>query len=189
MTSGGVLDFELAQSTYDRILTSGNMAFAGTLNVALLGGFMPTAGSIFNLFDWGTTAGAFTAVNLPTLTGGLNWDISQLYSAGELRITSVSLPGDFNADGTVDSVDYTVWRNHLGEPNEADLNYNGDGGGVTESDYIWWKQRYGNTSPGSGGLATVAAGFVPEPTSWLLALFVGLPAMAYTRRLHRHHFR
>jgi hypothetical protein len=75
------------------------------------------------------------------------------------------LAGDYNNDGIVDAVDYTVWRNHLNEPTEASINNNGNGsGGVDAADYTWWKQRYGNTNPGagSGGLSLQA---VPEPTA------------------------
>ena len=56
------------------------------MNVPLLGGFQPQAGTVFNLFDWSTKAGTFTAVNLPSLIPGLLWSQSALYTAGEIRV-------------------------------------------------------------------------------------------------------
>jgi hypothetical protein len=95
------------------------------------------------------------------VTPGYTVDLSTL---GEIRLVAGAAPGidgDYNNDGIVDALDYTVWRNNLGDANETDINNNGDGGGVTASDYTWWKARYGNTAgAGAGGLA---AGTVPEP--------------------------
>ncbi len=61
-----------------------------------------------------------------------------------------NLPGDFNGDGTVDSADYTVWRDNLGTnvslPNEATTF-----GQVTEEDYETWRASFGaiaNALPG-----------------------------------------
>jgi T5SS/PEP-CTERM-associated repeat protein len=190
--AGASLEIELggtAPGTYDKVSVGGDLALDGDLIVSILPGFTPTAGQSFNILDWnGTLSGTFSELDLPTFDG-LAWNTSQLYTNGVISLAAAGLAGDYNADGVVDAVDYTVWRNNLGDPNESDLNNNGDGGQVTASDYTWWKQHYGDTSPGSGGLATVAAGFIPEPTSWLLALLAALPAMACTRHLHRRHFR
>ena len=41
---------------------------------------------------------------------------------------AAGLPGDYNNDGKVDAADYTVWRNHLGEADETNINNNGNGG-------------------------------------------------------------
>ena len=92
----------------------------------------------------------------------------------------VPLPGDYNGDGQVDAGDYVRWRNHLGEANEANINNNGDGGGVEMSDYGHWKAHYGNPGSGSGGL-TLA---VPEPTTWLLVAFAALVRLCTRRRTH-----
>ncbi len=60
---------------------------------------------------------------------------------------------DFNDDGTVDTADYTVWRNSKGSavtPGEqGDANFDGQ---VDDADYLVWKQQFG-TSPGAGGAA------------------------------------
>jgi hypothetical protein len=88
----------------------------------------------------------------------------------------VHLFGDFNNDKVVDALDYTVWRNNLGDADETDINYGGDGGDVGATDYDLWKANYGNTSlgAGNGGLARV-----PEPGAFLL--FLVAAAMVPTR--------
>ena len=96
-----------------------------------------------------------------------NIDFDDITVSGSVAIAAAGLPGDFNNDGFVDAADYTVWRNHLDEPNEDNLP-NGDGGGVTLSDYEWWKQHYG-TPPGSGSGGLFGSP-VPEPTSVALGL-------------------
>lgn len=72
----------------------------------------------------------------------------------------VGIPGDYNNDGVVDAGDYVRWRNHLGDSDETAIHNNGDGGGITISDYAWWKQHYGSAGSGGGGLA-----IVPEPAT------------------------
>jgi hypothetical protein len=81
--------------------------------------------------------------------------------AETLIIEPPLLAGDFNNDGVVDAVDYTVWRNHLGEPDETSIFERGDGqNGVDDADYLVWKDHYGDLASGSGG---IIAAPVPEP--------------------------
>jgi autotransporter-associated beta strand protein len=155
MTTGGILDFELSASTYDRIITSGSVALAGILNVSLVGGFTPSAGSTFNLFDWGSVAGSFNTLNLAALPGGLSWNTSQLYTTGILSVAAApSLPGDFNNDSKVDAADYVVWRKN----------------GGTQEQFNTWRANFGLTA-GSGSSAMNSS--VPEPSSVAL-LAIGL---------------
>lgn len=71
------------------------------------------------------------------------------------------LPGDFNADGSVDSADYTVWRDGLGTV------YN-------QAHYELWVENYGSELPLSP--PAVAA---PEPATVLL---LAASAVAVRRR-------
>jgi hypothetical protein len=64
--------------------------------------------------------------------------------------------GDYNGDGTVNSADYTVWRDG-GSPDDTIAGYN------------LWRTNFGQTS------GTGTANAVPEPTAWLLG---GLACMA-----------
>jgi glucose/arabinose dehydrogenase len=78
------------------------------------------------------------------------------------------ITADFNADGTVDAGDYTVWRDMLGTtgPNlAADGNFDFV---VDERDYQLWRTRFGQ-SIGSADVPATAS-IVPEPPSMATAL-------------------
>ena len=82
-------------SGYDRIESSGALAFDGTLQATLINGFTPSACQSFTLFDWGSASGAFEALTLPALADGLAWNTSQLYTTGVLK---VGFAGDADLD-------------------------------------------------------------------------------------------
>lgn len=71
---------------YDAINVAGKLTFGGTLAVPLINGFNPGAGDSFNLFDWGTKAGTFSAVNLPAIGAGLLWNAGSLYTDGTISV-------------------------------------------------------------------------------------------------------
>jgi len=71
----------------DLLAVSGNLAYGGTLNVVLIGTNTLAYNDTFNLFDWGTQSGSFTATNLPA---GYLWDTSQLNVNGTIRVLAVS---------------------------------------------------------------------------------------------------
>jgi hypothetical protein len=86
------------------------------------------------------------------------------------------LAGDFNDDGVVDAADYTVWRNHLGDSTEANINHRGDRqNGVDEEDYAIWKQHYGDSA---ARISLSSVGALPEPTSVILLLPILMAAIA-----------
>lgn len=75
--------------------------------------------------------------------------------------------GDYNGDGTVNTADYTVWRDNLGGtslPNEGGISP----GIVDQEDYNFWKSRYGATSASGNGAESTRA--VPEPCACFLML-------------------
>jgi hypothetical protein len=87
----GWLEIELGGATactgYDQYSVDLSLTLnAPTLNVSLYGGFVPEAGQRFDILNWGSLSGTFATLNLPTLTTGLNWDVSQLYTTGELVV-------------------------------------------------------------------------------------------------------
>jgi hypothetical protein len=94
------------------------------------------------------------------------------------RIAAVSglLPGDYNDDGTVDVADYIVWRKNAGTNNL--LPNNPTPGPIDQTEYERWRANFGNSSPGSGG---VAHGQIPEPAS-LFLLLCGLLSLAAQRK-------
>lgn len=79
---------------------------------------------------------------------------------------ATTLPGDYNLDGTVDSADYTVWRDSLGQAgDELAADGNGDGA-IDDADYAIWKLYFGQSFAASPSQAAS----VPEPA--LLTLIV-----------------
>jgi mannan endo-1,4-beta-mannosidase len=79
------------------------------------------------------------------------------------------LTGDYNGDGAVNTADYTVWRNSLGETgNGLAADGNGDGK-IDAGDYVVWKLYFGE-STGGGAQA------VPEPGTGSLMLIALLLA-------------
>ncbi|HBO43613.1 MAG TPA: hypothetical protein DD670_06725, partial [Planctomycetaceae bacterium] len=82
----GILGVELDPTTElcDK-LVAGALALDGTLNVTSLGGAFAN-GQVFDILDWASLSGSFETVNLPALASGLSWDISDLYTSGELRV-------------------------------------------------------------------------------------------------------
>jgi cytochrome c peroxidase len=95
----------------------------------------------------------------------------------------VTLPGDYNGDGAVDSADYQVWRANAGDT--STLVADGDGNGAVDTaDYVLWRKNLGRTwqdlATGSGSGASLTA--VPEPTAAALIMIASLWALAGSRR-------
>ncbi len=59
--------------------------FGGTLDITLPNGFNPSLGEVFHLFNYGSTSGTFSAVNLPPLLVG-SWNTSSLYTSGTISV-------------------------------------------------------------------------------------------------------
>jgi len=93
---GSSLEMELGGlircAEHDAIRASGLLALDGSLDVLLINGFAPELGDSFDLFDWGSIDGAFANFDLPTLDGGLRWDLSELYTTGTLSVSAVPEP-------------------------------------------------------------------------------------------------
>jgi hypothetical protein len=173
--SAAGLKIELGGTTlgtqYDQVQVLGQLALDGTLDVLLINGFTPVAGSSFDILNWGSLSGTFSSIVLPTLGAGLTWNTSQLYTAGVL---SIGVPGDFNANGTVEASDYLVWRKGLGAI-------------YTQGDYDVWRANFGKAA-GSGSAmlllpAASTGAAVPEPTSIVLCLAGAIIGILFRARL------
>jgi hypothetical protein len=92
---------------------------------------------------------------------------------------AVSLPGDFNFDGSVDAADYVLWRSTVGEVGTG-LAADGNGNNVIDAgDYDVWRNNFGAQS----AAASVAIAIVPEaPTRIFLCLALAGAYAAYAPR-------
>lgn len=75
--------------TYDAVNVTGALAFGGTLSVNL-NGTTPAAGSVYDLFDFGSETGAFTSIALTN--AGATYQTSFNYATGELTLMAVPEP-------------------------------------------------------------------------------------------------
>ncbi len=83
-----------AGTQFDQYVVAGTLHFGGRLKIVWWGGFVGQAGQHFDLFDWRQSDGRFSAIDLSAapLPAGLGWDMSQLYSTGEIGISAVPEP-------------------------------------------------------------------------------------------------
>jgi hypothetical protein len=101
----------------------------------------------------------------PAAAGGI------LFNEVTVQLLPIALTGDYNNDGTVDAEDYDVWVTSFGSSYAA---ADGNGDGVVDAaDYVVWRKSLTSYSPEStdDGHTDTA---VPEPSSWLLWILVGL---------------
>lgn len=86
-------------------------------------------------------------------------------------------PGDYNGDGVVDAVDYTVWRDALGSTD--DLRADGNGNFVIDDgDFDVWRTAFGSVYAGAGAGALT----VPEPASLLFVLVAAVVSARHRSR-------
>ncbi len=99
-TATGILDINIAgTSQFSQLL--GNVGEGGTLNIALVNGFVPQAGDSFPIFGY-LTSGTFAAINSPTLSNGDSfttfvngsWGLSLLATPPAPSLSTVYWTGD-----------------------------------------------------------------------------------------------
>jgi hypothetical protein len=96
--------------------------------------------------------GKYVNANITGASGANNGNSSEF----SLPIR-LSLLGDYNRNGVVDSADYSLWRKQLNTSVTPYLGADGNGDGmVTVSDYSIWRSNFGKSIGGSGS-GTVAA--------------------------------
>ena len=70
----GSLNIEIggltAGTQYDRLAISGSATLNGSLNISLIGGFVPNPGDTFQIMTFGSRSGSFTTTNGLDLGGG-----------------------------------------------------------------------------------------------------------------------
>jgi hypothetical protein len=159
-------------ASYGNIL-HGSPYAGGVLDVELVGGFSPSVGDAFDLFNFASASGSF-GLDLPTLPAGVSWNAGRLLTTGELVVVNSA---DFNADGAVDGADLLVWQRGLGLTQQRD-NSRGDANGdglVDGLDLAAWQQN------AFGSAAAQASAVVPEPGSAALAAWTLVIALRGAR--------
>ncbi len=132
--NAGTLNINLLGTTpgtdHDVVDVSGSINLGGSLSVYLSGGFQPDAGDSFDILNFTTLSGNFTAINLPSLNAGLSWDTSNLLIDGTLLVASSALAGDLNNDGFVGIDDLNIilgnWNQSV-PPSDPLADPSGDG--------------------------------------------------------------
>jgi hypothetical protein len=89
---GSSLQIDLAGlvrgTSYDAIDCESTANLAGVLGVEFTYPFVGTAGNTFDILDAHEIHGEYTRIELPSLTSGLAWDTTRLYTDGILSIVS-----------------------------------------------------------------------------------------------------
>jgi T5SS/PEP-CTERM-associated repeat protein len=180
--AAATLEIEIGGTTagtqHDFVNVDGTALIAGVLELTLIAGFAPEPDDEFTVFTTDTLLlGSFSNVadgqRLDTVDGLgsflVRYGPTSTFNANHVVLSEFlpALPGDYNANGTVDAADYTVWRNTFGDTG-AGLAADGNGNGqIDDGDYDVWKSHFGETAGSGGGGNQVA---VPEPRAFVLAL-------------------
>lgn len=190
LQTGSLLEIEIggttAGSDYD-LLSVGDISLGGQLQVSMIGsGFTPSPSDVFTVVSATALSGAFENVasgaRLSTIGGEGSFLVSYSDALDAVSLTnfllaSIGLAGDFNSDGMVDSADYTMWRDTLGQTGlDPYSGADATGDGVVDSqDYAMWRANFGQTV--NAGNSQEA---VPEPSA--LVLLLGMLAYLPRRR-------
>jgi hypothetical protein len=91
-----------------------------------------------------------------------------------------AIPGDYNADGTVNVLDYAVWAGNYGKPGVA---ADGNGNGIVDTaDYAIWRDNVGAVSAVAANFSGGATSVPEPPVTCLAMLAFCLAAPAYRIR-------
>ena len=99
LAGGATMDIDAATGACDLVEGLSTVTYGGTLTVTNLADTL-AFGDIYTLFSAGGFAGAFSAINLPTLPAGLSWDTSQLTVNGSIRVVYSTALAAAGATGT-----------------------------------------------------------------------------------------
>ena len=120
----GSLAIELGGTTagtdYDQLAVTGAVTFGGTLDVSLIPDFTPTADQSFMIMTYASHTGEFDSLNLPSLSGDLEWKLEYGSTALQLSIpTSVpigSISGTISCAGSLSGSTYGVYVDLHSDP-------------------------------------------------------------------------
>jgi hypothetical protein len=117
-SAAGSLEIELGGPTpgtdHDWLAVTGMAVLGGTLQVALIDGFIPFIGQQFTVLTAGSVGAAFTTVE--SLSPGLEINVIYNPTSVVLEITDAPLAGDCDDDGDVDLTDFMDYPGCLSGP-------------------------------------------------------------------------
>jgi hypothetical protein len=140
----------------------------------------------------GGSLAAFRSVSLGQIwnpasypSNDLTFTVLQADSSPVTITTQYAVAGDYNSDGTVNALDYAVWRQSFGST--TSLNADGDLDGIVDAaDYVVWRSNFGHSLPGAGsavgGGASLSLSAVPEPAAAILLLTAGCAVLTARAR-------
>jgi hypothetical protein len=183
ISDGGRLEFGLdLNAGFDYSPWSSTITFepnipvhlGGTLALTFDAGMRPASGSTFDLFDWtGVEPTGVFIVASPYL-----WDLTNLYSTGEVRLTGTGGVADYDQSGVVDQGDLDLvllnWGiKHFENGLSAPVGWTNDLpiGPVDQDDLDKVLLNWGRQST-----AGLPAASVPEPSAAALLVASGLAA-------------
>jgi autotransporter-associated beta strand protein len=189
LSNGSVLNINLGginTTQFSQLHVNGqlNLGASSTLSVSLVNGFEPLVGAAFDIVNWTTLSGLFTAPS-SSFNGRILWNSSLLNTTGVISVANTFYAGDFNRDSHVDAADLIGMMQALSDPSHyeaadnltsAQLNLIGDvnGDGYFNNADI---QAFINLLQSGGG----SADSVPEPASIVL-FSLGALALVFRRR-------
>jgi len=92
LSATSILEIEIAAGGHDTLVAEDLVLEGGRLLVTLLDGFMPLAGSAFDILDWTSLSGTFGTLDLPALGSLLAWNTSGLYLDGTISVAAIPEP-------------------------------------------------------------------------------------------------
>ncbi|MBK7403106.1 MAG: hypothetical protein IPJ41_00385 [Phycisphaerales bacterium] len=105
----------------DVVAATGGVSLDGTLRVRLINQFEPEGGEAYTLVAAaGGRSGQFAALDLPTLSSGLSWEVSYGPTDVVLLVNGGLCAADWNGDGTVNTQDFIAYLNDWNAQRGAD---------------------------------------------------------------------
>lgn len=92
--TNGALNIEInatgtGGTDYDLLTSTGPVLLGGTLNVSLLGGFVPSIGNTFTILSATSVTGNFSTQNLPSLPSDRHWVVQYAPTSATLEVAAL----------------------------------------------------------------------------------------------------